>query len=455
MSSKIKTFIISLLVILACLFTGLGINGFIKAPTETAVAAESNKMLAWYKFDKPDTANIDATGNYNLTKHSSFTTLPSDYERGDGIAFPYGSGNCMMYASTAEQNPLSYFSGKSGADLCFTISLLYYTGECPGGANRIIAGNTGWAGFSVWQNYGDIAFCFDDAFVNYGKFYLGSNKWVRLTLQYNGTQLIATCRNVTNRKYVTGTYLIRQGDKGVDGDTSYDENGRLIWNTDSYGFGIANFATAFVIGNKGNLGFTSGNDAGMISDFGQKIADLRIYSHVIDTYEYARIFFGDDVRADTWAITQYSYRPFGNKDVTLDVTQEASQRNTMNQLTPGAITYDENDMATVFSGANGLLYARNHGYINAKTGATINNDFSDYMRKAPFSFSARVKLTSGRIDPNTKTNYPYYVFTTGMYGSAFALAVSANNIDIYLGKGYNISTYTESEYNTTLRLLTF
>jgi hypothetical protein len=207
-----------------------------------------------------------------------------------------------------------------------------------------------------------------------------------------------------------------------DGNTGFTD-GRLTWGTELNGYNIATHANAgFVIGNKGNYTATGGSDASTTQDFNQKIADLRIYSMVFDSYEYARILYGDDARsASTYAIAQYSYRPFGNRDITLDATQEDSQRNSLNQLTPGAVTFDEDEMAAVFAKENAVLYSRNHGYINSKTGATINNDFSDYMRKCKFGFSARVRLTSPKYNGG---NYPYYVFTTGSYSNSFALAPS-------------------------------
>ncbi len=359
--------------------------------TEDYNNTKSESMVAWYKFATVETAHVDAMNNYNLTNLNNGTLAT------DGIILPTNAiDDPLVYANSATQHPFTYFT----AGQKWTISTLYYTGSYNNDWDRILANGDSWSGYFSLQhtpNNFRVVLSTGEEIV----FPVTEHSWVRLITWYDGANVNATLYDITNGKNLTAS-----GNSYVSA-SNYDLN-----------TGIG----GFTIGNKGNYTGTGGNGAATeVSD--RKIADLRIYSGQISNDEVARIHRGDlGYRSE--ANLQFSYRPFTEGRVSTDVTG-------YNSLTSTGASFDEDTASAVFDqGAYPLV--NNNPYYNAKTGANVSNDFSDYMRKSKFSVSFRAYLVPAYIDGS---NFTYYLFTTGKYSHSFTVAADGNGLLIYLGRG--------------------
>ena len=356
---------------------------------EDVESSTSESMVAWYKFNTVESAHIDATGNYTATNKNTGVLAT------DGITIPT-DGYPMVYASSAAQNPFTYF--KAGQK--FTISMLYYTGSSGGGSGFILTSGPNFSGhFAVYHSWGDFVIRLPG---NEKITFKPNNKaWVRLTIWYDGANVNATMHDITNN-----TNIASSGSIAI---------ASLNLSTGTTGFGIGNKSAYSADG-------TAGASAGLQAT-DHKFADLRFYACKISDDEVARINRGDlGYRSE--ANLQFSYRPFGNGSVSTDVTG-------YNTLTSSGASFDEDTASAKFD-QSGYVVANNNSYYNAKTGKYIANDFSDYMKKSKFSVSFRMFMMPTYIDG---TSYTYYAFTTGKYSDSFTIAAEKNAVQIYLGRG--------------------
>ncbi len=409
--NKIKPFFLSLLIVLSCVFIGLGIFGNFGKQQKVAEAASGETMVAWYKFNSATTYANDSTGNYNLNAVGSGTWTT------DGWQFANDGAGSIAYATSAEQNPITYF----GAGSPFTFSVLYFSGSNCGGGNNIFATESTRAGFTLAQDWGNIKMFFSNAGEFRLQFPVPNQTWLRIFVWSDGNAYHGSVYNVATKSYINGSAWTNNVEDS--GDNYNVVAPGLVLGTS---YSLSSNTNAFCIGNKIAYG-GSGGDAGMNTG-DRKIADLRIYGTMISDAEKERIIWGDTSR-NTQSELKFSYRPYLSSNISTVATN-------LNEPLLGATdgpVWDAKEFATQFRDGTGLLYAPDFNYTNAVTSANMRNDWSDYIRHGSFSVSFRMYLRGAWISGDQ--NEAYYMVSTGHYADSFAISVDWGSMKIFIGDG--------------------
>lgn len=453
------------LVLLACCSFVLFALGFSGMSSESSVtdAAAATALKAWYRFDSLATYGKDMTGNgYDLTScdSSSYT------EATDGLEFVPLSSNPSQtnsFAANARSNDPTY---QVGATDSWTIATTLRLGTSAGGANEIIT-NGNWNSFRVSYVWGTLTVSFDSTYeVKYDTTAIPTTSmaWYRLIVTYDGAGTIKVrLAKAGNTSYIkatgaTGTidygtsagnvvtisssYSLYKNASATYNDVAYDTSYRFCLNGKMAYYDVNNAYAVATVANKVGVGSA-------IQASGIRMNDLRFYNGVIDAGELAILHKGDAILGTACTkMVSYEdgvnestggyYKYNGSTWVTDHTLADYSTIGYDNQkwqslARTDTVKYDAATASYSFTGANCCCYSfgvtsASGFYQQKQDSTTYNLDWSDYVRKGPFSVAVRFYakgVSSGG----------YYIFSTGTYANGTAIGVGATGIVAYVGNG--------------------